>query len=114
MALVSVSAPLGLEPLMSTFVRRTGARALDPTGYLSPSPSPASGDDSTPLGDAPATPTVAEASTAVITASEATGTSSAAPAVSPSVRRSFTPQTALPGVSEDTLRNIVEETTGTA
>ncbi|KAG3001239.1 hypothetical protein PC123_g7072 [Phytophthora cactorum] len=72
MALVSVSAPLGLEPLMSTFVRRTGARALDPTGYLSPSPSPvsfagslsvasrstshnpfiqASGDDSTPLGE---------------------------------------------------------------
>ncbi|KAG2955225.1 hypothetical protein PC116_g1824 [Phytophthora cactorum] len=36
MALVSVSAPLGHEPLMGGFVRLTAARALDITSYLSP------------------------------------------------------------------------------
>ncbi|KAG2987493.1 hypothetical protein PC128_g24552 [Phytophthora cactorum] len=79
---------------MSGFIRRTAARALDLTGYMSPSSSPLPDDDSAPpRGDAAVLPKA----------------SPAALEVSSVISHAFTTQSALPGVSEEALRDIVDE-----
>ncbi|KAG4040355.1 hypothetical protein PC123_g24104 [Phytophthora cactorum] len=65
---------------MSGFIRRTAARALDLTGYMSPSSSPV----------------LPKASPAALE-------------VSSVISHAFTTQSALPGVSEEALRDIVDE-----
>ncbi|KAG2845677.1 hypothetical protein PC113_g18130 [Phytophthora cactorum] len=70
---------------MSGFIRRTAARALDLTGYMSPSSSPLPDDDSAPpRGDA----AVRGRSDTLLV---------------------LTAGSALPGVSEEALRDIVDE-----
>ncbi|KAG3002654.1 hypothetical protein PC123_g20110 [Phytophthora cactorum] len=116
---------------MSGFIRRTAARALQLTWNLSPSSSPASlgpslltvvcsfthgdviqltDDDSAPQrgdtavrGRSDAPPVLAAG---VQGPSEA---SPAAPVAPPIISRAFTAQSALPGVSEEALSDIVDE-----
>ncbi|KAG3074007.1 hypothetical protein PI125_g22113 [Phytophthora idaei] len=116
---------------MSGFIRRTAARALDLTGYLSPSSSPVSlgpshltavcsfahvdvvqlpdDDSAPPRGDA----TVPRRSDAPpVLAVGVQGPPEASPAAlvaSSVISHAFTTQSALPGVSEEALRDIVDE-----
>ncbi|KAG4053972.1 hypothetical protein PC123_g10901 [Phytophthora cactorum] len=95
---------------MSGFIRRTAARALDLTGYLSQSSSPLPDDDSAPPRGDTAVPGRSDAppvlAAGVQSASEA---SPAAPVASPIISHTFTTQSALLGVSEDALRDTVDE-----
>ncbi|KAG2788336.1 hypothetical protein PC116_g3161 [Phytophthora cactorum] len=116
---------------MSGFIRRTAARALDLTGYLSQSSSPVSlgpshltavcsfvhvdviqlpDDDSAPPRGDTAVPGRSDAppvlAAGVQSASEA---SPAAPVASPIISHAFTTQSALLGVSEEALRDTVDE-----
>ncbi|KAG3053555.1 hypothetical protein PI125_g25991 [Phytophthora idaei] len=116
---------------MSGFIRRTAARALDLTGYLSPSSSPVSlgpshltavcsfahvdviqlpdDDSAPPRGDA-AVPGRSDAPP--VLAAGVQGPPEASPAAfvaSSVISHAFTTQSALPGVSEEALRDIVDE-----
>ncbi|KAG3183681.1 hypothetical protein PC128_g14055 [Phytophthora cactorum] len=95
---------------MSGFIRRTAARALDLTGYLSQSSSPLPDDDSAPPRGDTAVPGRSDAppvlAAGVQSASEA---SPAAPVASPIISHTFTTQSALLGVSEEALRDTVDE-----
>ncbi|KAG2917517.1 hypothetical protein PC115_g10709 [Phytophthora cactorum] len=95
---------------MSGFIRRTAARALDLTGYLSQSSSPLPDDDSAPPRGDTAVPGRSDAppvlAAGVQSASEA---SPAAPVASPIISHAFTTQSALLGVSEEALRDTVDE-----
>ncbi|KAG3104889.1 hypothetical protein PI125_g13536 [Phytophthora idaei] len=106
---------------MSGFIRRTAARALDLTGYLSPSSSPVSLDPShlitvcsfahvdviQPPDDDPAprrgtTAVLARPNAPPVLATSAQGSSEAsptAPVAPPIISHAFTVQSALPGVS---------------
>ncbi|KAG4233866.1 hypothetical protein PC116_g17942 [Phytophthora cactorum] len=115
---------------MSGFARPTTARVLDLTGYLSPSSSPVSldwshsavvssishtggiqvsGDDSTPRSDEPAHANADMRHASSAGALDLSDTSLTVPAAPPAVDHAFTPQSAFPGVSENTLRDIVDE-----
>ncbi|KAG2788005.1 hypothetical protein PC116_g21465 [Phytophthora cactorum] len=126
----ALGAPLA-PTTMSGFIRRTAARALDLTGYLSPSSSPVSldpphlitgcsfaqfdviqlpDDDSAQRRGATAAPARSDAPP--VLAASAHGSSEAsptAPVAPPAISHAFTAQSALPGVSEDALRDIVDE-----
>ncbi|KAG2993813.1 hypothetical protein PC129_g15144 [Phytophthora cactorum] len=105
----ALGAPLA-PTTMSGFIRRTAARALDLTGYLSPSSSPLPDDDSAQRRGATAAPARSDAPP--VLAASAHGSSEAsptAPVAPPAISHAFTAQSALPGVSEDALRDIVDE-----
>ncbi|KAG3085138.1 hypothetical protein PI125_g19320 [Phytophthora idaei] len=126
----ALGAPLA-PTTMSGFIRRTAARVLDLTGYLSPSSTPVSldpphlitgcsfaqvdviqlpDDDSAQRRGATAAPARSDAPP--VLAASAHGSSEAsptAPVAPPATSNAFTAQSALPGVSEDALRDIVDE-----
>ncbi|KAG3252156.1 hypothetical protein PI124_g3263 [Phytophthora idaei] len=95
---------------MSGFIRRTAARALDLTWNLSPSSSPLTDDDSAPQrGD---TAVRGRSNATPVLAAGVQGPSEASPAVPvapPILSHAFTAQSALPGVSEEALSDIVDE-----
>ncbi|KAG3239045.1 hypothetical protein PI124_g16020 [Phytophthora idaei] len=85
---------------MSGFIRRTAARALDLTGYLSPSSSPPPDDDPAPRRGT--TAVLARPNAPPVLATSAQGSSEAsptAPVAPPIISHAFTVQSALPGVS---------------
>ncbi|KAG3031834.1 hypothetical protein PC120_g2849 [Phytophthora cactorum] len=107
--LVSVSAT-SASTTRSGFIRRTAVRALDLTGYLSPSSSPLPDDDSAPpRGDA-AVPGRSDAPPVLAAGVQGPPEESPAALVTSSViSHAFATQSALPGISEEALRDIVDE-----